>query len=131
MLLNEKAALRIGGHHITRRFKKALREAAGLQELKEDIIDRAGWSEDPDKFDTVDWKMHSRAQRNLIRHKKVMVMKLQHDQLATMHRRYWKNPPKNPDGEFSPRCPRCSDIQDIDETMDHVLMCPSEIALEE
>jgi hypothetical protein len=104
MLLNEKAALRIGGHHITRRFKKALheaaglqvwsaalvatqaflfafhcihlhiarqfkkalREAAGLQELKEDIIDRAGWSEEPDKFGAVDWKMHLRAQRNLI-----------------------------------------------------------------
>jgi hypothetical protein len=32
---------------------------------------------------------------------------------------------------FSPRCPRCSDIQDVNETMDHVLMCPNEIALEE
>jgi hypothetical protein len=40
MLPNEKAALRIGGHRITRRFKKALCEVAGLQELKEDIIDR-------------------------------------------------------------------------------------------
>jgi hypothetical protein len=39
MLPNEKAALRIGGHQITRRFKKALHKAAGLQELKEDIID--------------------------------------------------------------------------------------------
>ena len=66
MLPNEKAALRIGGHHITRRFKKALCEVAGLQELKEDIIDRAGWSKEPDKFDAVDWKMHLRAQRNLI-----------------------------------------------------------------
>jgi hypothetical protein len=66
MLPNEKVALRIGGHHITRRFKKALCEAAGLQELKEDIVDRAGWSEEPDKFEAVDWKMHSRAQRNLI-----------------------------------------------------------------
>jgi hypothetical protein len=74
----------------------------GLKELKEDIIDRAGWSEAPNKFDAVDWKMHSRAQCNLIRHKKVMVMKLQHNQLATMHCRYWKNPPKNPDGKFSP-----------------------------
>jgi hypothetical protein len=60
-----------------------------------------------------------------------MVMKLQHDQLAMMHSRYRKNPPKNPDDEFSPRCPRCSDLQDINETMDHVLMCPSETALEE
>jgi hypothetical protein len=68
-----------------RRFKKALCKAAGLQELKEDIIDRAGWSDEPDKFEAVDWKMHLRAQCTLIRHKKVMVMKLQHDQLATMH----------------------------------------------
>jgi hypothetical protein len=60
-----------------------------------------------------------------------MVMKLQHDQLATMHCIYWKNPPKNLNGEFSPQCPRCSIIQDVNETMDHVLMCPSEIALEE
>jgi hypothetical protein len=66
MLPNEKAALRIGGHRITRWFKKALCEAVGLQELKEDIIDQAGWSEEPDKFEAVDWKMHSRAQRNLI-----------------------------------------------------------------
>jgi hypothetical protein len=131
MLLNEKAALRIGGHRITRQFKRALCEAAGLQELKEDIINQAEWSEEPDKFEAVDWKMHSRAQCNLIRHKKVMVMKLQHDQLATMHRRYRKNPPKNLDGKFSPQCPRCSNIQDINETMDHVLMCPNEIALEE
>jgi hypothetical protein len=100
MLLNEKAALRIGGHQITRWFKKALCEAVGLQELKEDIINRAGWSEEPDKYEAVDWKMHLRAQCNLIQHKKVMVMKLQHDQLAMMHRRYQKNPPKNPDGEF-------------------------------
>jgi hypothetical protein len=66
MLPNEKAALRIGGRRITRQFKKTLCEAAGLQELKEDIIDRAGWSEEPDKFDAVDWKMHSRAQCNLL-----------------------------------------------------------------
>jgi hypothetical protein len=34
----------------------------------------------------------------------ITMMKLQHDQLATMYRRYRKNPPKNPDDEFSPRC---------------------------
>jgi hypothetical protein len=60
-----------------------------------------------------------------------MVMKLQHNQLAMMYYRYRKNPPKNPDDKFSPRCPRCSDLQDVNETMDHVLMCPSETALEE
>jgi hypothetical protein len=67
---------------------------AGFQELKEDIIDRAGWSDEPDKFDAVDWSMHSRAQRTLVRHRKVKVMKLQHDQLATIYCRYRKNPPK-------------------------------------
>jgi hypothetical protein len=85
MMPKEKAALRIGGSWITRWFKKALREVVGLQELKEDIIDRAGWSDRPDKFDAVDWTMHLRAQCTLVRHLKVMVMKLQHDQLAMMY----------------------------------------------
>jgi hypothetical protein len=87
MMPTEKAALRIGGCLIMRRFKKALCEAAGLQELKDDIIDSAGWSDEPDKFDAVDWSMHARAQHTLVRHRKVMVMKLQHNQLATMDRR--------------------------------------------
>jgi hypothetical protein len=39
MMPKEKAALRIGGCWIMRQFKKALHEVAGLQELKEDIID--------------------------------------------------------------------------------------------
>jgi hypothetical protein len=39
MMPKEKAALRIRGHWITRQFKKALCKVAGLQELKEDIID--------------------------------------------------------------------------------------------
>jgi hypothetical protein len=131
MMPKEEAALRINGHQIMRQFKKALHEAAGLQELKEDIIDQAGWSDKPDKFHAVDWSMHARAQCTLVRHWKVMVMKLQHDQLAMMYCRYWKNPPKNLDDKFSPRCPRCSDLQDINETMDHVLMCPCETALED
>jgi hypothetical protein len=112
-------------------MKKALREAAGLQELREDIIDRSGWIEEPDKFDAVDWPMHARAQRTLVRHRKVMVMKLQHDQLATMYRRYWTTTPKKPEDDINPRCPRCSDIQDVNETMNHVWMCPCEAALEE
>jgi hypothetical protein len=49
-----KAALRISGHRIMRRFKKALREVVGLHELKEDIIEQAGWSDEPYKFDAED-----------------------------------------------------------------------------
>jgi hypothetical protein len=131
MMPTEKAALRIGGCRIMQRFKKALREVAGLQALKDDIIDRPGWEDAPDLFDAVDWSMHARAQRTLVQHRKVMVMKLQHNQLATMYQRYMMNPPKNPEDEVTPRCPRCTYLQEVNETMDHVWMCPCETALEE
>jgi hypothetical protein len=61
MMPHEKIALKIGGCRVTKLIKKALRAAAGLQELKEDIIDRAGWSDEPDKFDAVDRPMHAKA----------------------------------------------------------------------
>jgi hypothetical protein len=53
--------------------------------LKDDIIDRVGWEDAPDLFDVVDWPMHARAQCTLVWHRKVMVMKLQHNQLAAMY----------------------------------------------
>ena len=131
MLPNEKIALKIGGRRVTRRFRAAIREAAGLQELKETIIERAKWSDAPENFDAVDWPMHARAQRKLSKHRKVMVTKLQHDLLATMYRKNKTQNRKRQEEEINPKCPRCTTIHETNETMDHVWSCPSEMAIEE
>jgi hypothetical protein len=60
-----------------------------------------------------------------------MVLKLQHDQLTTMYQQYQTTTPKKLEDAINPRCPRYSNIQDINKTMDHVWMCPCEAALEE
>ena len=108
------ATLIIQGTYVTAHMASAIREASYYKELRQYIETRAGWPSTA-TFDSIDWSARDRAAHHLSETAHLTTFKMEHDLLATMHRR------NKFERDIDHRCPRCHQFH---EDFTHVLKCP-------